>query len=254
MKENVLSLPGSYGDKETLLSILEPDVANDTYVLFFHGVHSSANFSHGNKYRWLARSFAKLGFTPFLCETSRKARDIASFGSDTLSWIMSAFDGKTFAQELKDCQNAFDYVANLAREKSKKLWLCGFSLGGIIAYAISTMTECLDHLILCGSGAYANDSAASFQKSLPITRDLLDLKNFNFSFSCPNFATAFWGELDDIFPKEACEKLFSFVRAKVKKNFFVIKGANHSFRCRNGVLDRSLIKEITEKAIEGVRV
>ncbi len=249
MKENVLSLPGSYGDKQVLLSSLEPDVVNDTYILFFHGVHSSANFSHGNKYRWLAYSFAKLGYTPFLCETSRKTRDIAAFENDSLSWIMSAFEGKTFADELADCKIAFDYVANLAHEKSKKMWLCGFSLGGIIAYVISTTANEIDHLILCGSGAYAFPPVEKIQSNLPITRDLLNVTDSPFSTSHPNFATALWGEFDDIFPKDACEKLFSFVEPKHTKNFFVINGANHSLKLRNGVLDRSLTKEITDKIV-----
>ena len=249
MKEKVLSLPGSYGDKRVLLSTLEPEVANDTYILFFHGVHSCANFSNGNKYRWLAYSFAKLGYTPFLCETSRKTRDILAFEKDNLSWIMAAFEGKTFENELKDCQTAFDYVSKLAQSESKRLWLCGFSLGGIIAYVISTNTNAIDHLILCGSGAYAFPSVEKIQKNLPITRELLSAPDI-FSFSHPNYATALWGELDDIFPQEACQKLFSFVEPKIKKNFFVIKGASHSIKLRNGILDRSLTKEITAKITE----
>lgn len=253
MKEKILTLSGSYGDKQVLLSLLEPDVANDTYILFFHGVHSSANFSHGNKYRWLANSFAKLGYTPFLCETSRKTRNIAAFEDDNLSWIMAAFEGKTFEDELNDCKTAFGYVANLARKMHKKVWLCGFSLGGIIAYIISTVTNDIDHLILCGSGTYAFPKITQMQNDLPITRDLLKTSGVEFRVSHPRFATALWGEFDNIFPKDACEKLLSFVNATVKKNFFVIKGANHSLKLRNGIVDRSLTQEIIEHIVEIVK-
>ncbi|MDO4988529.1 MAG: hypothetical protein Q4E17_05880 [Synergistes sp.] len=238
----IITLPGSFGKHEVKLSHLVPRDDCGIAALLFHGVHSSANLSVHSKYSYLANLLAARGITPWLCETSRRTTVKDKDSLSPIEWVMEIFGGKTFKDELADCETALRYVAE---HTQKRLWLWGFSLGGIIAALLACVVP-VDRVILSGSGAFSMPDAERDMMPLPILSTLREsisldvLKNF-----AAKKITAFRGTEDAIFSSDACRALVDMINIpKESKKYFEIDGADHSFKKRNGKYDLKVMDEM----------
>ena len=209
-----------------------------------HGVHSSANLSARNKFSHLAHILAERGITPWLCETSRRPVCRDNYAGRLRAWIIDAFGGKTFPDELADCEAAFSHVES---QKPKALWLWGFSLGGIIALAIA-VSHAVDRVILSGTGLVAVPDAEREMIPLPILSTLRE----NISGDMPGRVKArevimFRGSCDEIFSEAACLELLSSINLpKENKKYYVVEGADHSLKMRCGHHDSSIMDEMLD--------
>ena len=137
ISSELIKLKGTFGDREVRLCRCDPAAANGVNVVLLHGVHSSANITHHNKFRHLADVLADNGFTSWLVETSRLVRNRHDYGADIAAWVKDAFSGKTFPQEQEDAFTAIREV--FRRVKQQRVWLWGFSLGGIIVLSAAAV-------------------------------------------------------------------------------------------------------------------
>lgn len=252
--ENII-LKGTFGDGELRVCCCLPAKSNGTQVVLLHGVHSSANLSHENKFRTLAGLLTSRGFTPWLVETSRMVHDRLSYGTDAASWIKDAFSDKTFAQEQED---AFIAIRDIARRaKGALLWVWGFSLGGIIAASSaagilaphSDGKPAIDRLIVSGTGLYCRKKA-EWMLNLPILSTMRDAiaPDLLQKVATDKFI-AFRGEHDEIFSKKACMDFLNTIRLPKEAKFFrTVKGADHSLRSRDGRPDPGIMEEMTDFA------
>lgn len=246
-QRTVLELPADFGDGKTLLSILQPEGQGDTVAVILHGSYGCANFQEGNKYAHLARIFAREGVSSCLVETSRKCRDRQDCSTDHMGWIGTAFRGKTFAQELQEVCAAIMEIARLNQEK--RLWIVGFSLGGILAYlalscalreipglkgeVLSGQMPPVDALILAGVGARTN---APLAKGIPIMSDLprAAMDPIVGKSVLPGRLISLYGSDDDTFTEDSCRLLLDYCGLPKERKFFhVLDGVDHRFRLRD---------------------
>lgn len=83
-------MEGTYGDREVHLCRCMPKHPNGINVILLHGVHSSANLSYHNKFRYLAEILTEKGLTPWLVETSRRIRNRQELKDNITAWIKGA--------------------------------------------------------------------------------------------------------------------------------------------------------------------
>lgn len=243
----LITLTGSFGDKELRIEKTVPAKANGIQVVFLHGVFSSANLGSTNKFRVLAGEMCKRGFTCWLTETSRNIHNRDDF-EDQSEWVRLAFAGKTYAQELSDAMKMVREV--ISRTKGQPLWLWGFSLGGISACCCAAEPDIdVRRLIVAGAGMYPK-KRAEYMFGLPIMNTLKQDISFDVvkKVKADSFI-AFRGQKDEIFPKKACEKLYNSVKTeRGRKIFYQLPGADHSIRCVNGAVNNRLMSEMAEIA------
>ncbi len=238
---------GTFGDGQVLMYSVLPE-PSAPMVFFLHGVHGSANLEGGNKYKVLGELFYRQGIGSCLVESSRARRDRSAFGEDYPRWALSAFQGKTYFDDLLDFALTLEKIQTLY--PSSPLWLWGFSLGGIHGTILtSSNLERLLHgafprreiprvdgnaikgFIISGSG----HSVVKEQRwllevpildSLPPGETLLNCAKASL---CTRIH-AFYGSLDDTFEEESCRTLFEAFPEKARGSFTVLSGANHAFR------------------------
>ena len=58
ISSEIIKLKGTFGDGEVFLCRCDPPSFNGVNVVLLHGVHSSANITHHNKFRHLADALA----------------------------------------------------------------------------------------------------------------------------------------------------------------------------------------------------
>lgn len=242
-KNGITVLPSPFGDTGVRVSRLFPAAPNGAHALLLHGVHSSANLGHRNKFRHLAEILARRGVTPWLCETSRVAVNREEYG-EPLAWIEEAFGGKTFGEEHDDCLSALRLVLE---ENPRSLWIWGFSLGGIIALLLARLDGLrVDRLILSGTALTALPEVEKVMMPMPVLStlratvgpDMLDGVRAGEMFS-------FRGTEDAVFSEEACRSLLGAVKIpESRKKFFAIEGADHSFKMRGGKYDPGIMEEM----------
>lgn len=226
-----VGVPGTYGDKVVLLTVLESDVSSPWVVTLFHGVHGSASLMEGNKYSTLAHMLVNLGITVCMVESSRIRRDKYNFERRDL-WAMAAFKGKSYEEDFEDHCRAIKKVKYLFPDRRHCLW--GFSLGGL--HALMSPIK-VDGLVVSGSGDSLRDGNENFL-GMPIldsvpSQDELYKACENYSAEWVHF---FYGTEDDTFEEEACRRLFNRIPlSKEDKKFHIIEGADHSFRRINGI-------------------
>lgn len=243
-KDEITTLPSAFGDTGVRVSRLFPDSPDGTHALLLHGVHSSANLGHRNKFRHLAEILAARGVTPWLCETGRVSVSREECGDQPLAWIEESFGGKTFGEEHDDCLAALNLVL---AQKPAKLWIWGFSLGGIIALLLACLPDVhADRLILSGTGLTATPEAESLMMPMPILStlrstvapDMVDRVRAGEVF-------AFRGTEDAVFTEEACRSLLGSIKIPdERKKFYAIEGADHSLKTRRGKHDPQIMDEM----------
>lgn len=242
-KDEITTLPSAFGDTGVRVSRLFPDSPDGTHALLLHGVHSSANLGHRNKFRHLAEILAARGVTPWLCETGRVSVSREEC-DEPLAWIEESFGGKTFGEEHDDCLAALNLVL---AQKPAKLWIWGFSLGGIIALLLACLPDVhADRLILSGTGLTATPEAESLMMPMPILStlrstvapDMVDHVRAGEVF-------AFRGTEDAVFTEEACRSLLGSIKIPdERKKFYAIEGADHSLKTRRGKHDPQIMDEM----------
>ena len=259
-RQHIIELPADFGDKKTVLSILHPDKESDVLTVLFHGSCGCANFREGNKYAHLARIFASKGISSCLVETSRKCRDRHAYAEDRVAWMTTAFQGKTFVQELQEVCTALVEIARLYPQK--RLWLFGFSLGGILAYlALSPVMKDIlalegkvlagaiphvDALILAGSGEHS-DSHSLAEVPIVSGRPQLMMEPYVGKGVHPGRIIGFYGSHDDTFTEASCRLLLEYCGSPEDRKFFhVLDGVDHRFRFRNGTPSGSILREMVE--------
>lgn len=251
-------IEGTFGDRTVVLTVGVIDRPRKV-VLLFHGVHSSSCSDPGNKYARIGSALAENGVLPVLCETSRRVRNRGSYAGRPLEWIMDAFGGKTYTQELEDCRRACETVRSLYSWLPLTLW--GFSLGGLSALLVAggaapgarAALE-LDGLILCGSGDSVfpeNDDifklpilsslreetgATGTDRGLPAAARALNV----------SWARVFRGGEDTTFPREACVRIYDMLNVG-DKAFYEVPGSDHSFRLLHGVSSRFPLEEVFKR-------
>lgn len=248
LKHEDIILPGTFGDREVHLCRCVPTNPNDVQIILLHGVHSSANITMHNKFRYLAELLTERGFTPWLVETSRLVRNRHDFGDDIPAWIEAAFKDKTFSQEQQDAFTAVRYV--ISRSESKPVWVWGFSLGGIIA--VSAAGEAgikVDRVILGGTGLVSYDEVEAYMMKLPILSTLRStLSPDMIEHVKVEGLLSFRGSNDEIFSEESCLDMLNRINIPPEaKHFHSIEGADHSLRARNGKSDPGIMREMVER-------
>ena len=189
-------------------------------------------------------------------ETSRKIRNRQDFSNDVSQWIKKAFSGKTFAQEQQDVFNAICDIR--AATSGNPLWIWGFSLGGIIALsAAADNINCLikdgsqvpERVILSGTGIVAFKEVEERMMSLPVLSTLRsEIKEDMLSHVKVKGLISFRGSCDEIFSEESCMGVLTEVSLPDReKYFFIIEGADHSFRSRYGKADPKIMKEMVDR-------
>ncbi len=243
-KSEITTLPSAFGDTGVRVSRLFPEKPDGTHALLLHGVHSSANLGHRNKFRHLAEILAARGIMPWLCETSRVFVSREECGDEPLAWIEAAFGGKTFADEYDDCLAA---LRLLLKERPARLWVWGFSLGGIIALLLSRLEDIdVDRIILSGTGLASTPDVERMLMPMPVLSTLratIDARMADDVRASEIFA--FRGTEDAVFPEEACLSLLGAVKIpEERKKFFAIDGADHSLKLRRGKYDPCIMDEM----------
>lgn len=259
-RKHIIELPADFGDKKTVLSILHSEKESDILTVLFHGSYGCANFQEGNKYAHLARIFASKGISCCLVETSRKCRDRHAYAEDRVAWMTVAFQGKTFVQELQEVCTALIEIARVYPQK--RLWLFGFSLGGILAYlALSavikdilalegkTLPGSIPHaeaLILAGCGEHS-DSHSLAEVPIVSGRPQLMMEPYVGKGVHPGRIIGFYGSNDDTFTEESCRLLLRYCALSEDRKFFhILDGVDHRFRFRNGIPSGSILREMVE--------
>lgn len=244
---------GTFGDREVHVCRCEPDNFNGINVVLFHGVHSSANLSHFNKFRVIARLLVKHGFRPWLVETSRKTRDRDLYHRSMGAWIKAAFMGKTFPQEREDDFRAYRKICSLTEGETK--WLWGFSLGGIIALSVAAgaadtedfTSPATDTVVVSGTGMSSYPEKDAFIMKLPILSTLEgEIDEHLLDKVSAERLISFRGENDEIFAAEKCIELVNSVTGipSEAKKFVRIPGADHALRHRNGIKSPEIMEEM----------
>ncbi len=243
-KDEITVLPSAFGASGVRVSRLVPGRPSGTHALLLHGVHSSANLCHRNKFRRLALILAGRGITPWLCETSRNATNREKSGDMPLAWIKESFGGKTFLDEYNDCLAALKLAL---AQKPRRLWIWGFSLGGITALLLARLKEIhVNRLVLAGTALRAVPEAEEKMLPLPVLSTLR-------SAVAPDMveevradeAFAFRGSQDALFTEEACRSLLASLNIPAaKKKFHSIEGADHSLKTRGGKYDPLIMDEM----------
>ena len=248
--------PGTFGDKEVRVASCIPKDPNGVHIALLHGVHSSANMGEHNKFRLLSKLLSDRGYTPWLVETSRKIRNRQDFSNDVSRWIKKAFSGKTFAQEQQDVSSAICGIS--AANVGKPVWIWGFSLGGIIALSaaadnincrIKDGSQVPERVILSGTGLVAYEDVEARMMSLPVLSTLRsEITADMLSNVSARGLISFRGSCDEIFSEESCLGVLREVSLPDReKHFFIIEGADHSFRSRYGKADPKIMKEMVDQ-------
>ena len=234
ISSEIIKLKGTFGDGEVFLCRCDPPSFNGVNVVWLHGVHSSANITHHNKFRHLADALADNGFTSWLVETSRMVRDRHSYGSDIAAWIRDAFAGKTFAQEQEDAFTAIREV--FRRVKRQRVWLWGFSLGGIVALSAAAVMPAVEKIILSGTGLVSFPRVEVTIPRMPILSTLRStLAPDTLSRVKTTGLIAFRGSRDEVFPEASCRELCGAVPLPPEaKSCVPVAGSDHSMRMRDG--------------------
>ncbi len=254
--------PGSFGDKEVLLHFYtSPGGENRPAVLLLHGVHGWAGPQEGNKYGFLAGELAAAGYCACIAESSRLRRDREAF-DDRTDWARAAFSGKTFAMEIFDACSAMVSFRKKFPGSPAVLW--GFSLGGLISVLIAggkgtelvaraglTPPESVETagIIVSGSGDELRPEAGSGLR-LPVLDTLCDKVELLSSASRARleFALFFYGDLDESFSEASSRRIFDRLPLDGgRKEFHIIKGADHSFRRKNGLPSKAPLEEMIIK-------
>lgn len=252
--ENI-TIEGFHGDREVRVCRCAPSAAGGVDVVLLHGVHSFANLSPQNKFRFLAELLTKEGFTAWLVETSRASRH-RDEAEDPGRWVDNAFGGKTFAQEQEEVFRAIREI--LKRNGGKQIWLWGFSLGGIIAASAASRITLPDgrpavgRLIISGTGLWAYPQAEEEMLRLPILSTLREMLSPDMLGGVKTGGVvSFRGEYDEVFPEKSCREFIEKIDLPdEKKTFLTIAGADHSLRHRNGKSDTSIMKEMVDFLIK----
>lgn len=234
ISSELIKLKGTFGDREVRLCRCDPAAANGVNVVLLHGVHSSANITHHNKFRHLADVLADNGFTSWLVETSRLVRNRHDYGADIAAWVKDAFSGKTFPQEQEDAFTAIREV--FRRVKQQRVWLWGFSLGGIIVLSAAAVIPAVEKIVLSGTGLV---SYPNVEKHIPTTPILSTLRATLAPDTLPRVKTggliSFRGSRDEVFPEASCRELIDAVPLPAEaKSFVAVEGSDHSMRTRAG--------------------
>ena len=243
-KDEITVLPSAFGDTGVRVSRLFPEEPDGTHALLLHGVHSSANLGHRNKFRHLAEILAARGVTPWLCETSRVSVSREECGDQPLAWIEESFGGKTFGEEHDDCLAALDLAL---AQKPAKFWVWGFSLGGIIALLLACRSDVrIDRLVLSGTGPTATPEAENIMMPMPILSTLRSTVEPDMvSRVRAGEVFAFRGTEDAVFTEEACRSLLGSIKIPDgRKKFYAIEGADHSLKTRGGKYDPLIMDEM----------
>lgn len=262
MKNAVLTekfiVEGTFGDKEVYISRCIPKVPNGTQVILLHGVHSTANLKHNNKFYFLAELLSDRGYAPWLVETSRLVRNRQDYAENASDWIVDAFGDKTFHQEQEDVFRAIHYILNDVGKTP--VWLWGFSLGGTIALS-AVAGEMLystgdrfvpESLILSGTGlnAYPEITESMMKRSIlstlyeSVSTDILTRIQAGSIIS-------FRGEHDEIFSEKSCLDLLNKINLPSRQKIFqTIKSADHSFRLRDGKKTADIMEEMMDFVIK----
>ena len=243
-KDEITVLPSAFGDTGVRVSRLFPEEPDGTHALLLHGVHSSANLGHRNKFRHLAEILAARGVTPWLCETSRVSVSREECGDQPLAWIEESFGGKTFGEEHDDCLAALDLAL---AQKPAKLWVWGFSLGGIIALLLACRPDVrIDRLVLSGTGLTATPEAENIMMPMPILSTLRSTVEPDMVGRVhAGEVFAFRGTEDAVFTEEACRSLLGSIKIPDgRKKFYAIEGADHSLKTRGGKYDPLIMDEM----------
>lgn len=243
-KDEITVLPSAFGDTGVRVSRLFPEEPDGTHALLLHGVHSSANLGHRNKFRHLAEILAARGVTPWLCETSRVSVSREECGDQPLAWIEESFGGKTFGEEHDDCLAALDLAL---AQKPAKFWVWGFSLGGIIALLLACRSDVrIDRLVLSGTGLTATPEAENIMMPMPILSTLRSTVEPDMvSRVRAGEVFAFRGTEDAVFTEEACRSLLGSIKIPDgRKKFYAIEGADHSLKTRGGKYDPLIMDEM----------
>lgn len=235
-----IGVPGTYGDKVVLLTILESDVKSPWVVTLFHGVHGSASLMEGNKYSTLAHMLVELGITVCMVESSRTRRDKYNFKRRD-HWAVAAFYGKSYEEDFEDHCRAMKRVKELFPDQKHCLW--GFSLGGLHALMSSVK---VDALVVSGSGDSLKGGNKSFL-DMPVL-DSVPSQSELYA-ACVKYSAEwvcfFYGTKDDTFEEESCRRLFERIPlSEEDKKFHIIEGADHSFRSIDGVASLEPLREM----------
>lgn len=233
-------IDGSFGDGRTVLTLgVVPRPRR--VVMLFHGVHSCAQATPGNKYALLGSMLGERGVLPVLVETSRKFRNRHEWGTDLMGWIHESFEGKTFQEEMDDLTGALTAVQQLYSQLPLTLW--GFSLGGLCALFLAggfgqERLPDIDGLVMAGAGHELRPGRETAMK-LPLLRDLVNPSKFEpwTRAARPKWLQGFYGSLDESFAEATCREVYNQVDCP-NRQWNVIQGADHSFRRLNGQTSR----------------
>lgn len=243
----VIEAEGSYGDRLVKVTALNGTGDPKTVVCLLHGVYGAASKRTGDKYWVLGNKLSSLGVSVCLVETSRMRRDKHDF-ADPEMWAEAAFSGKTYRQELYDQMSGLAAVKKAFPELSVCTW--GFSLGGINSLIIAggqgddLVSEegyvppdvgDISGVVISGSGDSLR-SNSSFQAPLPIIDSIChqDVLHRACRSIDRGWVRFFWGDMDDTFDRNSSLRLFDLIGTK-DKAFYVVRGADHSFRNKEGV-------------------
>ncbi len=249
MNVTITSAIGCFGDRTVPLSVLDVPGAS-LVVCLLHGVHGVASLEQGNKYGVLARLLVRLGVSVCVVETSRLRRDREVF-TDRDRWAWSAFEGKTYAQELFDSVSGIAQVSALFPQKKLCLW--GFSLGGLNALMVAgrrsadviggefspiaeVSQDRICGIVVSGSGDSLRSGADLGQHSLPILDSMcsVDILYDACRSISAQWLRFFYGSLDESFDEASCRRLFDLIPVD-DRAFTVLPDVDHAFRSLGGM-------------------
>jgi predicted esterase len=227
---------GSFGKKKIYYQYIKNIKKSDEYLIFIPGTYGSSCYDR--MYLFLIRFLKKYRkYNLFTFETSRK---IYSFET-TLDYLeyKNTFKGKTFGQELQDVEKIFEFFIShiVTLDKSCKLYLVGFSLGGTLStYLLPKYAKYIKHLFLFNSGITTKHKSWPVLKKYPAQQEILhNLNNYQ------NKISLVQGSEDNVVDPIKARKLATCSLGAEERELVIWKGIDHSFRKRFGKEDTKFI-------------
>ncbi|RKW24464.1 hypothetical protein D8B46_01395 [Candidatus Gracilibacteria bacterium] len=232
MKKIEFNLKGSFGEKE-IKGVFYLVPGNKKVVVNIHGLYGSGKGTD-DKYIKFAEKFQDKGVSSSLFYSSSRLNVENDDSLGKFENKQKKFFGKTFENELDDAKIVLTYILKNSvdflgiKQEDLEITLNGNSLGGMISFYLAEEFSQVKNISTVGTGAWLDLGQIPIIDTLPQTEIFLEkVSDFEGNFLMNEAG------LDDIFTKEAYNKLFE-ASLKANKSRILFDGVDHSFKLLNG--------------------
>jgi alpha/beta superfamily hydrolase len=242
-------LRGNYENEFSKLMISTCSRKTKKVVFIVHGLYGETGDS-GSKSELLSKDIIKNQLAHTVCYSS--SRNWSLYHNLKPEKQDKAFLGKSFKQELQDLIEAIllikaqsEFLFNIS-SCNLEFSCIGNSFGGTALVTVVSQFPYIKELCLCGSGTGKRSLNKPILESFPNSNKIVIDSAINFK----GRLLFLQGELDDVVPIKIQNEFFESFQNVEYKNKIVIKGSNHNFNKKNGILDDSVKNEYVSNIIK----